>query len=278
MNLADNLMLVIEPIFGMLWHLAPILVPFIVIVIILKSAWFKGWVGEKASSLFAHVRLPKDEYTILDNVTLPFKDGTTQVDQIVVSRFGIFVVEIKNMSGLIFATASDRKWTQVLGRKKTSFLNPLKQNHMHMKALEGIGANSSWFVSVIAFMGNAKFKNPMPENVCMGGQYLSYIKSFKQPLLSEQEVADVLRLIQTSRKKAGIGTHMAHVAHVKKKQAERSRPTNSKASSTKPAESESCPNCGKGLVIRKAKRGKHIGATFWGCSGFPGCRYVKQIT
>lgn len=40
-------------------------------------------------------------------------DGTTQVDHILVSRFGVFVIETKDFSGWIFASATDRTWTQV---------------------------------------------------------------------------------------------------------------------------------------------------------------------
>ena len=38
-----------------------------------------------------------------------------------------------------------------------------------------------------------------------------------------------------------------------------------------------CPRCGAKLVLRTAKKGEHIGNQFWGCSGFPKCRYTEQI-
>ena len=38
-----------------------------------------------------------------------------------------------------------------------------------------------------------------------------------------------------------------------------------------------CPWCGKDLVLRTAKKGNHIGKQFYGCSGFPKCRYVKNL-
>ncbi|SFG15792.1 NERD domain-containing protein [Sporolactobacillus nakayamae] len=37
-----------------------------------------------------------------------------------------------------------------------------------------------------------------------------------------------------------------------------------------------CPRCGKPMTRREAKRGKHIGDHFWGCSGFPKCRYIEK--
>ena len=41
--------------------------------------------------------------------------------------------------------------------------------------------------------------------------------------------------------------------------------------------SPTCPRCGKPLVPRLAKRGAHAGERFWGCSGFPSCRYIAPM-
>lgn len=38
-----------------------------------------------------------------------------------------------------------------------------------------------------------------------------------------------------------------------------------------------CPKCGAYLVKRVAKKGKHAGQHFWGCSNFPTCKYVRAI-
>ena len=38
-----------------------------------------------------------------------------------------------------------------------------------------------------------------------------------------------------------------------------------------------CPKCGSKLVLRTAKKGINTGNQFWGCSGFPKCRFVKNV-
>jgi restriction system protein len=38
-----------------------------------------------------------------------------------------------------------------------------------------------------------------------------------------------------------------------------------------------CPQCGKSMVRRVAKKGAAAGSEFWGCSGFPGCRGTRPI-
>jgi hypothetical protein len=48
-------------------------------------------------------------------------------------------------------------------------------------------------------------------------------------------------------------------------------------STSAPDEKESmiCPRCGRALVARMAKKGANAGNEFYGCSGYPHCRYVK---
>ena len=38
-----------------------------------------------------------------------------------------------------------------------------------------------------------------------------------------------------------------------------------------------CPDCGKPMRQRIAKQGKQAGAAFWGCSGYPECKGIRQV-
>ena len=38
-----------------------------------------------------------------------------------------------------------------------------------------------------------------------------------------------------------------------------------------------CPRCGKALVLRTAGKGFHAGRQFYGCAGYPKCRYVQNL-
>jgi four helix bundle suffix protein len=41
--------------------------------------------------------------------------------------------------------------------------------------------------------------------------------------------------------------------------------------------SPSCPECGKPMRRRTARRGPNAGSDFWGCSGFPDCRGTRPL-
>src|SRR4051812_46962727 len=65
------------------------------------------------------------DYHLLNHITIQLEDGTTQVDHILVSRFGVFVIETKDYSGWIFANSKAATWTQVIFKTKFKFQNPL---------------------------------------------------------------------------------------------------------------------------------------------------------
>lgn len=241
------------------------IIPFLLLISVFKTPWMKGLIGEALVKLVARLRLPKDIYHRLHNVTLPTPDGTTQIDHIFVSRFGIFVMETKNMKGWIFGSERQSHWTQRIFRKSFKFQNPLRQNYKHTKALEAVlDVPPGAIHSVIIFIGGSTLKSPMPPNVTTGGGFVTYIKSFSTPMLSEDQVQSTLAQIKAGRLEPTRETHRQHVRQLK---------TRSDTSAER-----KCPACGSSMVVRKAKRGEGSGNQFWGCSAFPKCRTVQQIT
>ncbi|RYD85706.1 MAG: NERD domain-containing protein, partial [Verrucomicrobiaceae bacterium] len=87
---------------------------FLVVVWILQSPWFKGTLGEVRVRRSLRSLLDEHEYRLFNDLTLPTRDGTTQIDHVIVSRFGVFVIETKNMKGWIFGGTGQAQWTQVV--------------------------------------------------------------------------------------------------------------------------------------------------------------------
>lgn len=241
------------------------LIPLAVLSLFIGSRWFKGLAGEWVVKLYAKLSLTADSYTRFHNVTLPTPDGTTQIDHIFVSRFGIFVVETKNMKGWIFGNEREKQWTQKIYKQSFKFQNPLRQNYKHVKALEGmLGVPPASVHSVIVFVGGAVFKTAMPPNVTYTHEFLSYIKSFSSPVFSEVEVEQICKTIVSGRLDASWKTHRSHVRNLKTRQ--------------DPDAERFCPRCGKLMVLRTAVRGSNTGNKFWGCSGYPRCKIVQNLT
>ena len=159
----------------------------------------KGAFGETVFSFTSSISFGND-WHILKNIVIPAYDGTTQIDQIAISKYGIFVIEIKTYKGWIFGKEKDSKWTQSLFKEKNSFQNPLFQNYKHIKSLQEITCvPENKFKSVIVFSGEAVFKTQMPKNVVKGTAYIDYIKSFKDIILTEHEVENILKIISDNQ-------------------------------------------------------------------------------
>lgn len=252
------------PVVAQVWGMVSWLVPLMLLIGLLKSPWAKGHIGELLVRLFAHWQLDRQTYRRLHNVTLTTPNGTTQIDHVFISRFGIFVLETKNMSGWIFGGEQQSQWTQKLYKRSFKFQNPLRQNYKHLKALEAtLGIASEHLHSVITFVGGSAFKTPMPANVTEGIGFIRYIKSFRESVFSEAEVDALVSALIDGRRAPTLATHREHVQNLKRR--------------SDPTADRQCPKCGSPLVIRSVKSGPKAGQQFWGCSTFPKCRVMQSL-
>jgi restriction system protein len=227
---------------------------------LLKLNSVKGWVGEKITSAGIWGLLDKDTYRKIDDVIVPSDSGTTQIDHVLVSVYGVFVIETKNIKGWIFGSPESDKWTQSIYGKKNQFQNPLKQNYRHIRCLEEhLGLESASFKPVVFFIGECEFKTPMPPNVLNGG-LIPYIKSFKNMCLTYQQVSEIERRLMALKQDKSL-TKEVHLDSLLKRH-----------------ESESmCPRCGERLVRRVGRKGDSAGKPFLGCNGYPKCKFTRSI-
>ncbi|MFN5580765.1 MAG: nuclease-related domain-containing protein, partial [Akkermansiaceae bacterium] len=180
---------------------------------IYSSPTFKGWFGEKMA-LRGLRKFNPAQYRVFHDLYLPHpsEEGTTQIDHVVVSPFGIFVVETKNYRGWIFGSEKQPQWTQQIFRKKHKFQNPLHQNKLHVKALmQFLNLPEDHFHSVVLFIGNTEFKTEMPVNVLNGG-LVRWIKSHADPRIDaptvEQAVSQLSELDRTTNRGTASCEHL----------------------------------------------------------------------
>lgn len=240
------------------WYLIPIILLFM----FFKTPFGKGLLGEMLVNFAINVRLDKKKYHLLKNVTLPTEDGTTQIDHIIVSQYGIFVIETKNMKGWIFGDEHQKTWTQKIYKHTTKFQNPLHQNYKHTKTIESLlELDKDKIFSIVTFVGDSTFKTKMPDNITYSGGFISFINSKTKKLFSEKEVEKIISMIEHGQLSKTRQTHKEHVQHVK--------------NIVKDKENKnSCPKCGSELVLRVAKQGANKGNQFYGCSSYPKCRHT----
>ena len=57
-------------------------------------------------------KLPKEKYKVLNDIMVKTNNTTHQIDHLIVSPYGIFVIEMKNYYELISGTDNSDKWIQ----------------------------------------------------------------------------------------------------------------------------------------------------------------------
>jgi len=259
LNISDILSLLLQ-----IWWLFPLLL----VVLFVKSPFGKGLIGESLLNLAIKIRLDKEKYHLLHDITLRTENGTTQIDHIIVSQYGVFVIETKNMKGWIFGSEHQKIWTQTIYKQKNKFQNPLHQNYKHTKTLEKLlSIDSSKMFSVVVFVGDATFKTDMPNNVVYPRGFLRLIDSHQEILLTKREMLQIIENIEDGRLSKGFKTHREHVSNIKTNMHEKKRQSDAFV----------CPRCSNKLVLRVAKKGVNAGNEFYGCSSYPRCKFTKSI-
>ncbi|MDZ4168194.1 MAG: NERD domain-containing protein [Coriobacteriia bacterium] len=116
--------------------------------------------GDRGEAIVAEVvqrHCPPDA-VILNDLLFDGVDTTTQVDHILIDRFGLLLIETKYYNALLKGTSDDRTWTacyQDGGRRQLH--NPLRQNEGHRTKLlrtlqqNGYRLDPSYTQSVIVF-------------------------------------------------------------------------------------------------------------------------------
>jgi Nuclease-related domain len=175
--------------------------------------------GEARLSREIKTRFRSPDYHLLNHITLRLKDGTTQIDHILVSRFGVFIVETKDYDGWIFAGAKDRYWTQVLYLAKFRFQNPIRQNYRHVCAVRDLleFLEPDVIRSVVVFAGEAEFKTDVPDGVFTLPEFLAYLERHGTEVMSVNRVQFCVGRLEAARLAITNATDVEHVLELRRR-------------------------------------------------------------
>jgi hypothetical protein len=164
-----------------------------------------------AKTLLANFKT--QDYHLLNHITLRHRGVTTQVDHILVSRFGVFVIETKDYKGWIFANAEHATWTQVTFNDKFKFQNPIHQNYLHVKAVQELldFVPASAIQSAVVFTGDAEFKTEMPSGVFTLPKLIQHLRTCTTEVLSLNRVQFCVGRLETARLQVSQQTDVQHV-------------------------------------------------------------------
>ncbi|MBE8714367.1 NERD domain-containing protein [Sphingobacterium hungaricum] len=216
----------------------------------------KGFLGELLIR-FVLLFLNKKEYKIIHDVKVFYNGLMSQIDHVVVSKYGIFVIETKNYKGWIFGSENAYEWTQVIFNNKYKLYNPVKQNLGHVRALQANLAdypNLDYF-PIVVFTGSARLKVNCSYPVIIFYRLLKTIKSSKEINISEFTRDEIYNLLLKIN---------GNIPNIEAKKF---------GNTTIKQKNNLCPDCNSPLIPKQGKFGR-----FMGCTNFPRCRYTKRLS
>ncbi len=224
-----------------------------------KRSQQKGRKGERIVSRYLH-RLPKRSYIVLDDLMLLTGSKLTQIDHVVVSIYGIFVIETKNYVGKICGSARGENWRQVIGGKKYAFRNPFRQNYAHIQALKELLEleDDNCFISMAVFSDETELCIETEQELTHFSKLKRCIRKYRQSLFAWEDVQYMAGCILC----ANLDSKEARKAHLDQIETEIAYRNFAERHGL-------CPRCGGKLVLRQGG-----GDAFFGCENFPRCRYT----
>jgi hypothetical protein len=144
--------------------------------------------------------LPNHDYAVMNNVLLPNKGriGTSQIDHIIVSVYGVFCIETKSHKGWIFGSKIRKIFTQVLYRSKYRIVpNPVEQNNTHIRTLIDLlkPLLKEPIINIVVFPSAEKFVIDGYENVGSMNDVINAIASHTDKTYRYAEAREMIETI-----------------------------------------------------------------------------------
>lgn len=223
----------------------------------------KGIIGEHQLRMELE-QLPKTEYSTLYNRIFEDNGNLSQIDAIVFSKYGVFVIEMKNYEGKITGTETSKYWTQDIYGHKKLFYNPVKQNYAHRKKVQKLlGLREDQIFSLICFSNNSYIRTNTLTKVLKINYINTFIKNHRKIRINAKKEHMVQVLLKEDVQKDRLVDHQNQVKF--KKVLNEQKTINIYYD-------EMCPLCSNFLLIKNGKYGQFIG-----CSNYPTCKYTKEL-
>lgn len=156
----------------------------------------------KLAEMRVHNKLAKlsDEHQVFDDVLFKSNGKSTQIDHIVVSPYGVFIIETKGYKGRILGGEYAEYWTQNIYGEKYQFYNPIRQNEGHIRFLSYLMRDLGQIpmIPIVVFNNKADIKVNTNEHIVINRVHLTQaILSYKTIVLSDEQIHNIVRPLRT---------------------------------------------------------------------------------
>lgn len=232
---------------------------------------------------------------VLHDLCLEYNGLKAQIDYLIITRQRVYVIECKNLIGNIEINSDGNfiRTYEINGKKiKEGLYSPITQNERHMAVIKGLRTPDNQiqkhffekhfddtYRSLVVLSNpktylNAKFaKKEVKNKVIRADALISYIKETDKTSCCDLKNDEML-----SAAKYFLEHNILDRSDYSLKYKEIVEQLKETATENAEQNTKTCPRCGAELVLRTAKKGDNAGKEFYGCSTFPKCRYIENIS
>ena len=135
-----------------------------------------------------------DEYTVLGNVIIRSERGISCISYVVVSPYGVFVVNVYGLTGKISGDQNAAEWHVKCGLTRDTILNPLWENRKHINTLEkNIGSYP--FIPLVVFP-YAKLMGDFGNYVVRTRQLQHFFAGYTKVVLKPEDREAIIRVLK----------------------------------------------------------------------------------
>ncbi len=220
----------------------------------------KGTLGEMQVNTLL-LSLNPVEYHILHNLLLKTEKGTSQIDHVIVSLYGIFVIETKNHAGTIYVNETASTWTEYKHGQRYDINNPIRQNYGHVMAIKDTIKTDIPVVGIVAFSDEADLKiDQCQSKVIHFSQIIETVKEYTTEAIDREQLAEITEALfaANTNDEESVQEHIENI-QVQQKINERL------------IAAGRCPKCYEKLVKKSGQHGE-----FLACSAYPKCKFTTK--
>ena len=266
-----------------------------------------GIVGEE--NILFELKNSGMDMVVLHDIYIETQDGRgAQIDFIVFAEGGVFLIECKNLVGNIEIDSKGNfiRTIEYGGKKhKEGIYSPITQNERHLSVLVDrrkedkkflskmfVQAGTDIYFTTLVVLANPKTivndryaKREIKNQVIRADQLIKVIKekndsTSKLMKYSKTDMKYAAQAILDKNIELRKDYFVKFEEMLKELEAQENlieTDQDNKSSEENMSQKLICPKCGSELVLRTARNGANIGQNFYGCSGFPKCRYILNI-
>ena len=139
--------------------------------------------------------LSVEDYTLYSKISLPIPSGMADIDELVLSPYGIFVISCQSQTGRIYADTTSEVWSEQTGKDRNNFPNPSRQLPIKLASVKQLFGIGSHIHGLIVFDQKADFRTNMPNNVFHIDQLLAKIEHYDEKVFTKEQISHFVLLL-----------------------------------------------------------------------------------